>query len=233
MRELESMGRDKRTLSARAAERLMELIVGGAFSRGERLPSEFELAEQLEVGRGTIREAIKILVSKSIVAIKRGEGTFVSPNPGRIDDPLGLAFMENKKKLALDLFELRMLIEPPIAALAAARVTDSDIEQLERICVALETHVAAGEAYTADDIAFHEAIAMAAQNQVVTNIIPIIHSAVKMFIDLRDEALTRSTLVSHRAIVDAIRARDPESAMAAMTEHLQRNKSYIDRLPGE
>ena len=224
------MRRDRRTLSGQTADRLIEMIVGGQFAKGDRLPSEFQLAELLDVGRGTIREAIKLLVSRSIVNIRRGEGTFIADKPGLVDDPLGLTFIENKKKLANDLFELRMLIEPHIAALAAERVTEKDIECIRSIGKTIEEKIKSEELYTQDDIAFHKAISMAAKNQVVTNIIPIIHSSVEIFVELRDEDLTKSTLVSHRAIIEAIAAQKPGEAKAAMTEHLQRNKRYIDRI---
>lgn len=218
----------KKTLAEQTADQIIELIIDGKFDRNERLPSEFELAELMDVGRGTIREAIKILVSKRIVDIRRGYGTYIAENPGQIDDPLGLTFIENKKKLALDLFELRMMVEPQIAAMAAERVTEEDIGRIEKACKRLEDRITEGTYYAKEDIALHELIAQSTKNQVVSTIIPIIHSAVELFIEFRDEELMRSTIESHRAIVEAIRAKKPRQAKTAMEKHLQNNKRYID-----
>ena len=221
--------RNKKTLAEQTADRLIETIIAGEFKKGQQLPNEFQLAERLDVGRGTIREAIKILASKHIVEIRRGYGTYIAANPGRVDDPLGLTFIDNKKKLAADLYELRLLIEPQIAALAAQRASATDLSAIAVACQKIEDNIAAKRPWTAEDIALHEAIAHASGNQVVSNIIPTIHSAVKVFAELYGKPLTETTIESHREVVAAITARDTEQARQAMTRHLQRNKQYLDQ----
>jgi DNA-binding FadR family transcriptional regulator len=228
MRE-KGAGKRRKTLAENTADRLVDMIIDGQFDKNERLPSEFELAALLDVGRGTIREAIKILASRHVVEIRRGHGTYIADKPGQIDDPLGLAFVDNKKKLALDLFELRLIIEPRIAALAARRVNKKEIEEIERACSAVEISINKGISYADEDIRLHELIAKATKNQVVENIIPIIHSAVELFVELRDEELMRSTVASHRAIVDAIKEKNPQKAESEMKLHLEKNKIAIDR----
>ncbi len=228
MKRVKEPRRNKKTLAEQTADRLMETIIAGEYGAGEQLPNEFQLAERLDVGRGTIREAIKILASRHIVEIRRGYGTYIAEKPGRVDDPLGLAFINNKKKLAADLYELRMLIEPQIAALAARRVTAAGLVDIRNACQALEDNMAAGRSWTEEDVAFHEAIARASDNQVVSNIIPIIHSAVKIFAELYGKPLSRTTIESHRELVTAISAHDAEGAARAMTEHLQRNTMYLN-----
>ena len=224
-----TVGNRKKTLAENTADRLVEMIIGEQFDKNERLPSEFELAALLDVGRGTIREAIKILASRHVVEIRRGHGTYIADKPGQIEDPLGLAFVDNKKKLALDLFELRLIVEPRIAGLAAERVTKKEIVEIDRACTDVESSINKGTSYADEDIRLHELIAKATKNQVVENIIPIIHSAVEIFVELRDEELMRSTLVSHRSIVDAIVAQDAEKAKTEMQNHLERNRIAIDR----
>jgi GntR family transcriptional repressor for pyruvate dehydrogenase complex len=228
---LESISDNEKTLPELAADRIVRMIVDGKFEKNVRLPNEFQLAEVLNVGRGTIREAIKILVSKNIVEIRRGCGTYVSDKPGIVDDPLGLTFFKDRHRLALDLYELRMIIEPKIAALAAERVTDEEIENIEKACYAIEVNINEKKPYTQEDIYFHECIAKSSKNQVVPNVIPIIHSAVEIFVDMRDEKLLQETLRTHRAIVDAIKARNSDMAEKAMIEHLAHNKKYIDKNP--
>ena len=225
-----TLRRNKKTLAEQTSDRLTEQIIAGEFAKGGQLPNEFQLAEQLDVGRGTIREAIKILASKHIVEIRRGYGTYIAEKPGRIEDPLGLTFIDDKKKLASDLYELRLLIEPPIAALAAERASEADLGAIQITCEKIEENVRRELPWTEEDIALHESIANASGNQVVSNIIPIIHSAVKTFAELYGKPLTETTLSSHRAIVTAISNRDAALANQAMAEHLQRNKHYLDGL---
>ena len=114
---LETMQDSGKSLAERVADQLAGLIAENKFKKGERLPSEFQLAEAVNVGRGTIREAVKILVSRNIVEIRRGLGTFVSEKTGLTEDPLGLNFVEDKSRLALDLMEVRAMIEQDKASI--------------------------------------------------------------------------------------------------------------------
>ena len=118
---------DKVLLSEKVAANIKELIVKNQYKPGSKLPNEMELAGQLNVSRSTVREAIKILMSKNILVIKRGRGTYVCERPGVATDPLGVTFM-NKKDLLLYLFETRLLIEPAISELAAIRATEKNLE---------------------------------------------------------------------------------------------------------
>ena len=79
---------------------------------GEKLPSEYKLAELFGVGRSTIREAVKSLVTKGVLEVKRGSGTYVRSTEMVAEDPLGLAQFEDKYRLAMELFEVRILLEP-------------------------------------------------------------------------------------------------------------------------
>lgn len=230
---MESTFRNKKTLAEQTADRLSDAIVDGEFTQGEQLPSEFKLAESLDVGRGTVREAIKILISRHVVEIHRGTGTFVADKPGQVEDPLGLAFIKDKAKLAVDLYEMRLMLEPQIAALAALRVSKPQLKRIEAAREAIEANIAAGQSWTNEDIAFHEMIAEASGNQLASTLVPIIHSAVKVFAHLYGKPLTETTIGTHREILEAIAAKDPEQAEQAMKKHLQRNKQYAQHLAGD
>ena len=93
---LESLNNNKKLLPEQVSEQIIRLITERQLKAGDKLPNEFDMAQQLSVGRGTIREAIKILVSRNIVEIRRGCGTFVCDHPGMVDDPLGFRFMKDK-----------------------------------------------------------------------------------------------------------------------------------------
>ncbi len=93
---LESLNNNKKLLPQQATEQIIKLIRENQLQAGDKLPNEFDMAGQLSVGRGTIREAVKILESRNIVEIRRGRGTFVCEHPGMMEDPLGLALVEDK-----------------------------------------------------------------------------------------------------------------------------------------
>ena len=97
----------------------MNYILHEPVEIGEKIPNEYELAEKFGVGRSTIRETIKSLVTKGILEVRRGSGTYVISKSSFEEDPLGLARFPDKYKLALELFEVRLMLEPEIAALAS------------------------------------------------------------------------------------------------------------------
>lgn len=226
---LEALNHSKRMLPEQIAEQIIKMITEHQFKAGDRLPNEYEMAEQLSVGRGTIREAVKILVSRNILEIRRGCGTFVSANPGIIEDPLGFAFVKDKKRLALDLCEVRMIIEPEIAALAAERADREGIVELIRLAEEVEILCEKGLRHMEKDIEFHEMIAKCSKNQIMPDIIPIIQSGIAVFIDVLEPALTKETVRTHKKIVEAIQAHQPKKAKKAMIEHLANNQEKIER----
>lgn len=119
MYHIEKMG--KRQLGARLEDELLNYILKVPVEVGQKIPNEFELAQRFGVGRSTVREAVKGLVTRGILEVRRGSGTFVVSHHSLEEDPLGLARLEDKYKLALELFELRLMIEPEIASLAAQK----------------------------------------------------------------------------------------------------------------
>lgn len=217
----------QQSLSERVADDIQEMIISQKYLVGERLANEFELAEELKVGRNTIREAIKLLASKNIVEIRRGKGTFVSERPGLIDDPLGLSFLSNQAFLSADLLEVRQIIEPAIAKLAARNRTSENIEEMLASCLAVEEAIALGKNHTEEDMLFHTAIAKGTQNQVIPNLIPIIHSSISAFIEETNNVLKQETITTHREILAAIKSGSEEQAEAAMKEHLRINAELI------
>ena len=219
---LESLNDNKTLLPQRVSDQIVKLITQRQLKAGDKLPNEFEMAQQLSVGRGTIREAVKILVSRNILEIRRGRGTFVCRHPGMVEDPLGLAFEADKKSLALDLCEVRLMIEPEIAALAARRGTPEEIRKLEDLCRRQQQHMD-------KDIEFHEQIARMSKNSVMPRLVPVIQTGVAVFVEVTDLSLSMETVRTHQMVVDAIREHDEERARKAMIEHLTLNKEEIEK----
>lgn len=228
----EPENRTKQTLAEQVAEQILNEIVGKGLEVGAKIPNEFELAEEIGVGRGTIREAVKILASRQILTIRRGAGTFVSERQGIVDDPLGLAFLKDKTHLALDLLSVRLMLEPEIAALAALHVRPEQTEELKRRRDDVETLINRGEDHTQADILFHRQIAACSGNLVVEKLIPVINSSIPLFVDLTSARLKQETIDTHREITDCIIRRDPEGARCAMYMHLTVNRRMIKSLEG-
>ena len=124
---------DKKLLGEQIEEELMNYILQEPVEIGQKIPNKFELAEKFGVGRSTVREAVKGLVSKGILEVRRGSGTFVISTCSPEEDPLGLSKLQDKFKLALELFEVRLMLEPDIAAQAAENADERDLEQLKQL----------------------------------------------------------------------------------------------------
>lgn len=219
---------DKRPLPQIIADKIIDLIESKELLPGEKLPSEQELMKELNVGRGTIREAIKSLVSRNIVEIRRGVGTFVAKNTGVVEDPLGFSFIDNKKKLVKDSMDVRLLLEPSIARWAARNATDFEILEIIELSKKIETAILNDENYSDLDVEFHTKIANSSGNLVVENLIPILNTNIRSLIDVTHAVLKEHTILSHKKIANAIKERDEEMAEQLMKEHIEINQNYLD-----
>lgn len=223
----------RRQLADQVAEELQGRILSGEWKQGEKLPTEFELIELLNVGRGTVREAVKVLVARNILEIRRGNGTYVVENPGQVEDPFGFAFYTDRIQLARDLCEARLLLEPDIASLAAKRATDEEIADIEVYCQKVEDLIARGEPHMEADVEFHKAVAAASHNQVIASVVPVIQKGVSVFVEVTNSSLTDMTVKTHRQLTDAIARHDANAAYAAMREHLLINQEHIEKMAKE
>lgn len=219
---------DKRPLPQIIADKIIDLIESKELLPGERLPSEQELMKELSVGRGTIREAIKSLVSRNIVEIRRGVGTFVAEKTGVVEDPLGFSFINNKNKLVKDSMDVRLLLEPSIAKWAARNATDSEILEIIELSHKIEIAILNDEDYSDLDVEFHTKIANSSRNLVVENLIPILTTNIRSLIDVTHAVLKEHTILSHKKIANAIKERDEELAEQLMREHIDINQKYLD-----
>ncbi|MDR1219280.1 MAG: FadR family transcriptional regulator [Treponema sp.] len=223
----------KASLSHTVASNITDLIIGGQYQQGDKIPNEMELIKRLEVSRSTVREAIKTLVSQNILEIRRGSGTFVCDKPGIAEDPLGFRFISDKIGLALDLLEIRLVLEPHIAEKAAERAGDEEIRGIAAQCDVVEELILSGGSYEEEDVLFHTKIAQAAKNAVIPNLIPVINSTIFLLMRVTNTALRKETILTHRAIAEAIQARDGDGARNAMIEHILYNQRFVEKLKSD
>jgi GntR family transcriptional repressor for pyruvate dehydrogenase complex len=216
------------------SERLYEQIVSqieqriekGELKVGDQLPSERELAEQFAVSRTSVREAVKALREKGLVEILAGRGTFITNGTtDKIRNSLDLLMKFGATNGAANLVEVRGILEPEIAAIAAMRITDEYIAAMQDAVNIMEVATASNnsDAFVEADLDFHLALAEATQN-------PIIPALIDSVIDMLREQRKRTGNVSgglargqyhHKIILDAVIKRDPDAARRAMQNHLQ------------
>ena len=223
-------GRKMKRLVVQVEEDLLRYIHETPILVGEKIPNEFELAEKFSAGRSTIREAVKILTSKGVLEVRQGSGTFVVSHSTVEDDPLRLGRYNDKLQLALELFDVRLMIEPEIAAHAALNATDDDIAEITRLCDEVEALYLSGIDHTKKDVEFHTKIAQCSRNRVVEELVPLIVSAVFTFVNVTHRLLLHETIETHRAITEAISRHDQTGARCAMEMHLIYNRMMIIKL---
>lgn len=217
----------ERTLVEKTSDRIINYIKENNMQPGERLPSEHVLTDMLGVGRGTLREAIKTLMSHNILDVRQGAGTFVSYKNGIPEDPLGLALENSDEKLLLDMLEVRMILEPEIAELAAMNATTPQIDELFRQCRQVEDLIAENKSYIKVDSLFHQTVAECSGNRIIGKMMPIITSSIQLNVGGTRDQFKKKTIEEHKIIAEAIANRDARGAKYAMIAHLNTTRSGV------
>lgn len=209
----------------RVAVQIEQRILDGDLRSGDRLPTERELAEQFQVSRTAVREALKILAQKGLVDMRPGRGTIVIDGAHEaLQDSLGLVMRLKLGEVggSTSLMEVRELLEVGIAALAAERATAQEIAALHTAVQVMDAHLDDAEAFIAADNRFHEALAQATQN---TLILTLVKSIVHLLSEQRKHIFAtpgapQRGQAHHKDILAAVIRRDPQAARLAMRAHL-------------
>ena len=222
------MGTQTKTLAEQVVDGIMNLIQETPYKAGDKLPTEKELCERTGAGRNTVREALKILASRNVLEIRQGAGTFVSEKQGIPDDPLGFSMVNDHVKLTKDLLQVRIMLEPQIAALAAQCAKEHEIKELEEILEEMEAAMKKREDYSELDTKFHTKIAQCTHNIVMENLLPVIGKGVAVFAKEVAQTEYDRTWISHRKIFCYIRDHKPFEAEMEMQYHLLYNTSRYE-----
>jgi len=208
--------------AAAIAAQLRRAILDGSYAYRERLPAERELALHYGASRSTVREALRQLEEANLVTRRIGSGTFVSYRGGYEDDDVA------ERTSPLELIDVRIAIEPQMARLATLHATQRD---LDRLAEALRDVEASGardrEAFTRADAAFHQAFADCTRNPLMIGLYRQINAirSHTQWARMRDKVLSperqRDYNAQHRALYEAIRARDADGAVAIIANHLK------------
>ncbi|AEG16610.1 GntR domain protein [Desulfofundulus kuznetsovii DSM 6115] len=210
------------------------IILAGQLAPGDKLPPERELAEEIGVSRGTLREAFRILERQGIIETRPGGGRYVRKLPeNRLDRERILSNLETAAML--DLLEAREALESKIIELACERATKADLEAIERALSIIEEGKAERYEVLDHDQAFHLAIAEATHNIVFVTIC-------ELYLDLLFKIRAKTTVMpgrakqileEHRAIFEAIKCRDTNGAKKALMDHLRNIKTSIKKAEGK
>jgi GntR family transcriptional repressor for pyruvate dehydrogenase complex len=221
-------------LTDEAIIELRAMIQSGKLPPGARLPAEHQLATQMGISRSGVREAVKVLEAARVLEVRRGDGTFVtSLAPTLLLEGLGFAVELLQGDTLLEVMEVRRLLEPATTGLAAQRITD---EQLDELASALQTMADAAsdpEQLMTADVAFHRAVAASTGNETLTSLLDglsgrTVRARVWRGIVLGN--VTQATIDEHRAIYDALRARDPFLAQSAALVHVNTSESWLRKI---
>jgi DNA-binding FadR family transcriptional regulator len=198
------------------------LIVSGKYKPGEILNGEIAASDRLHVSRGAYREAVRILAAKGLVESKPKVGTRISqPERWHLLDPDVLAWIfefEPDETLLNSLFELRRIVEPHAAALAAKRRTDEHLQTMAEALEGMAQHTLASEAGRLADQAFHAALLNASGNAFMVSLTSGVGAAVSWTTIFKQRVgpLVRDPVPDHRRVYEAIKAADPVAAHKAM-----------------
>jgi GntR family transcriptional repressor for pyruvate dehydrogenase complex len=216
-------------------QQIEDSIFKGELTEGSQLPAERELAEQFGVSRTAVREAIKALQEKGLVDAFPGRGTFVtSGTSNSMRRSLDRIIRTSEQNGWTYLVEVREILEPEIAALAATRADAEDITAMRQCVLKMDEAVRDSEAFIEADLDFHLALAEAAEN-------PIVLSLIDSIIGLLREQRLRISMVDggpergqryHRSILEAIERHDAHAARVAMQAHLWQVREDSRNSPG-
>jgi GntR family transcriptional repressor for pyruvate dehydrogenase complex len=221
----------RENLPASLAAELRRQILRNELEPGAQLPGHRELAALYAVSVGSVREAISMLISAGLVQTRAGRGTYVVdggdlPQAETIGPPLGRREVE-------ELIEAREVIELQLAAMAAERASAGQIERLKQAADRMEAAAASPEKYPEADVEFHLALAEASGNRYLLKAMIDIRALLKQDMELGAEAAIRRfgdlqiSVESHRRLVEAIEAGDPDGSRRILGEIVSRNHKFV------
>jgi GntR family transcriptional repressor for pyruvate dehydrogenase complex len=216
-------------------QQIEESVLNGTLKPGDQLPAERELAQRLGVSRTAVREAVKALREKGLVEAYSGRGTFVTDGTTQAArQSFDLMVKIGQQEGAPHLAELRLILEPGIAALAAVRAKEEDLTALRETVAVMDRAQDDPEAYIEADLDFHLALAETVANPLILSLIDSIvgllrEQRIKIF---NVEGGPQRGQVHHKRILDAMERRDAEMARTAMRAHLEQVREDSKATPG-
>lgn len=203
--------------------KIKEMLISGQLRPGDRLPPEKELSDALGLSRSSLREAVKALELIRVLDVRRGDGTYVtSLEPRLLLEAMSFVVDLHQDASVLDLFEVRRILEPAAAVIAARKATPEDLEKLKEILTEVDATTSI-EDLVAHDLKFHGYISDLSGNSYLSSLLESLSSRTlraRIWRGLTEEHAVDRTLAEHRAIVDAMVTGDPELVRSCVTVHI-------------
>ncbi|AVV44532.1 GntR family transcriptional regulator [Streptomyces sp. P3] len=213
-----------------AIDKIKAMIVAGELAPGSRLPKEEILAEQLGLSRSSLREAVRALAAMRILITRQGDGTYVSSlEPHLLLETLSFAADVSQGRAALQLLQVRRLLEPQATGLAAALLTSEDLRELRDILDRSRT-VATVEEFVAHDTAFHLKIVEVVGNPVLSMLLQVVSTRTQRVRIVRGSRTRHALDHAHRdheQILAALTSRDALLAASAATVHITAVEQWL------
>jgi GntR family transcriptional regulator, transcriptional repressor for pyruvate dehydrogenase complex len=217
-------------LTEAAIEQVRLLITTGELIPGQRLPPEPELAESLGTSRSTVREAVRALVTARVLDVRRGDGTFVtSLRPELLLAGIGAAADLLQQGFTLELLQVRRILEPAATAMAATRITDATLAELD-VCLHQMSSAPSHDELVQFDEEFHHLVATASGNATLASMLNGVSSRTtrgRAWRGVIESGATERTISEHAGILEALRARDPRLAEAAALLHVSTTETWF------
>ena len=215
--------------------KIRQYIIENEMKAGDRLPNELQMAEYCEVGRGTVRDAVKLLRFEGLVEVVQGSGTYllrqkqkpIEISEGETSNLLGAFLPEELPNKALEFSEVRLMLEPDIAALAATNATYEDCRKLMELEAEVRWQIQMQESHYEKDMAFHLQIARCSKNEIACRLMEIVVKGIPLFCKVTNDELANQTVKFHHMISESIERGDASGARYSMIDHLNSTRRKI------
>jgi GntR family transcriptional repressor for pyruvate dehydrogenase complex len=220
-------------LTEAAIQKLRDMITSGRYPSGAKLPPEPQLAAELGLSRNTTREAVRAMSSARVLDVRRGDGTYVtSLRPEVLLEGIAFAVDLMQEGSALELIEVRRVLEPAATAMAAANISDDALASLEKSLARMEESTTQAD-LVREDTDFHAQVAAASGNNTLASMLLGISSRTiraRIWRGLIDADATARTITEHARILQALQARDRELAWATALAHVCTTEAFMRQI---
>jgi GntR family transcriptional repressor for pyruvate dehydrogenase complex len=224
---------EQKRASEIVAEQLRDMIMAGELRVGDRLPNVRVLAESFGVSKATMSEALRVLSAMGLIEARQGLGTFVGDRSAQMVVEAIDLYVALSAESIYQVYELRKIIEPALARLAAERITAEQLTEIEATLTEMQQFTEIDRRFMEADVEFHNSIFSVTGNEIATTITRAIHElTVDTWVGVGAPRVSPERICSaHARVVEALKARDPDAAEAAVRRHLDESVADLKQTP--
>jgi GntR family transcriptional repressor for pyruvate dehydrogenase complex len=213
-----------------AIDKIKDMLLRGELKAGDRLPPEKELSDRLGLSRSSLREAVKALALIRVLDVRRGDGTYVTSLDAKLlNEAVAFVVELHQDRSILELFEVRRILEPATAFIAAGKISAKELLELRRTMDGIDENTEVEE-LVAHDLEFHRLISTAAGNAYLESLLDALSGSTvraRIWRGLTQDRAVAHTLSEHKAIADALARGDAELVRALVTVHISGVEAWL------